>query len=475
MVNSQHQYASKIYSCYLWEQIRHHVNLFFPVRASEALQKVEVVFVPLQEALCLRKRIIAVPTDICSPRTPDSPYVVSFAGTKITLWNRLQIPMDQGWHALPNFSKPLWYQHDSGTLIPAYNMYANLLDLLTLREERETSERDTHGRFPTANSPRMRMGLLQVPAFNEAVAVLIAACLGLILDGRPLLHLEGLQPSLVLVLSHDCDILMGNDIYTQGVRLLRVFLPLLSTRRPQLRNLRWMLHNALKPKTFYMDDLDRMVQLEAHFGYDSSFYMLNGARGRLKSRTKPCAIFEAGQRIPDGWNIGIHYNYDTFLDGDRFHAQKRSLEKLLGRQITSGRAHYLRFDPETSWVFLKEQGITCDESLGYPDHVGYRCGIGGAFQPFSVSGREKIDMWEIPLVVMEDALANQYPHDPLRGFEDLISHLRCLGGALSILFHPGTFQNPEFPTLAGLYERMLGLASHHKCVGKSATSLLSEF
>ncbi|KPL18327.1 MAG: hypothetical protein AMJ92_08530 [candidate division Zixibacteria bacterium SM23_81] len=461
-------------SLYLWEQITNHVALFFPPRAQELLRQTEIVFVPLRDALNLRKQAIAIPIDIPAPFAPERLYQVEFNGTNLTLWHQLPIPDGEGWSCLPQATHPLWFRHGSGTLIPAFNMFATMMDLLTLREERELPQRDLHGRFPAEGSPRCDMGLLEVPVFNEAVAALVAACAGLAEEGWPKFNLENVTPSVFMVLSHDCDILLGNDLITQAIRCFRIFQPLMHAKVPRVMNIWWLMRNTLRPKDFYFDNVTGMVEVERMFGCTSAFYMLNGAGGRFGARSGSEVIPQVCEGIPKDWQLGMHYNYDTFLDHEQFAAQKRELERLLKREIKSGRAHYLRFDPVKSWSFLAECGIKCDETVGYPAHVGYRCGIAGLFQPFDLARGERLDLWEVPMAINEGSLLQQYPRDPISAFQKILVHLSRLGGALSILIHPGHFFNPEFPQYLGLYRRILGISKKHVSRGCAALSLVEK-
>jgi hypothetical protein len=212
--------------------------------------------------------------------------------------------------------------------------------------------------------------------------------------------------------------------------------------------------------------------MEMMLRFTSTFYILNGTGGRFGARSGNDIIPHTVRDIPDEWDLGMHYNYDTFLNDKKFEIQKRSLEKILNKEVKSGRAHYLRFDPDNSWSFLAAHGIKCDESVGYVSRVGYRCGIAGIFQPFDMARSKKIDIWEAPLTIMDHALIQEYPNE-LAAFQRLIAHLSCLGGALSILFHPDIFFNPEFPQYLGLYRRILEISKQYTSCGVSAISLMN--
>ncbi len=464
-----------IMSAYLWDQIRRHARCFFTPDACRALESEAILLASYRQALDIRRPVIVIPDDIPSPVIPDKPWKVPFNGTTLTLWNPIPLPDGDGWTVWPDPNHPVWYRHQNGTIIPAWNLHGNLIDLLTLREERQSSQRDRHGRFMATFSPRLKDDLLNVPAFNEAVALLVGAAIGLRQGNSPLMHLdESIKPPMV-ILSHDCDLLRGNDIWTQSIRAYRAFQPLTKGRGPKLKNLGWMARAALNPEGYYIDNIPRLMAMEKEFGFSSTFYLLNGGGGRFGARSGSAVLRRLIPTIREPWEIGIHYNYDTFLNDARFVAQKTELETIIGHAVISGRAHYLRFDPEKSFPFLAEHGLRVDETVGYSDRIGYRCGIAGCFRTFDPSSGLLSDLYEIPLTIMEAALTAQYPDDPLGAYDSTLAHLAKVGGALGLLYHPDLLDNPEFPEMMGYYRSLLEICRRHNAIGRPARTLAELF
>ena len=233
-----------------------------------------------------------------------------------------------------------------------------------------------------------------------------------------------------------------------------------------------MLRNAVRPYDHYLDNIRRLIDLESNIGYRSSFYLLNGARGRYGARSGSSLIEKAAAQIPEDWPVGMHYNYSTYRSEKSFAAQKRELENAAERPVRSGRSHYLRLDPERSFRFWASQGISVDETAGYPDRVGYRCGIGGCFQPYEPKlGSSVLDIWEVPLVVMDTTLAAQYGENAVDAFDRILGHLKRVGGAVSLLYHPDQYMNPEFPETHDLYPRLLEVCRKHGALSKTADEL----
>jgi len=59
------------------------------------------------------------------------------------------------------------------------------------------------------------------------------------------------------------------------------------------------------------------------------------------------------------------------------------------------------------------------------------------------------------MVVMEDALVDRHGGAAAAFVERHLRHLSRVGGALTILVHPGQFYNPEHPLTLGLYHELL--------------------
>jgi len=420
------------------------------------LHNTRIRVVPGESVRDARGPEIVLPADISSPLTPQESRQIPFNGTFLTLFNPLPRPGGE-WQALPNEAAPAWWRHPTGALTPAWNMLGNVYDLLTFREDIEIAARDRHGRLPAAASVRTPAGIGKVPVVNEALALLLDAIAAMERGVAPTFRLDGLIEAPALVLSHDCDLLRGDDVITQAIRAYRIFQPCFRGRAPRLRLMGIIFANYRHPYRYFLDDLLKMLAVERRFGYRSVIYVLNGTGGRFGARSGLGAVRKLLERVPAGWQIGIHYNYDTFHQPGRFASQKAEIEALIGQAVTAGRAHYLRFDPRKSPAFVAERGIRFDESIGWSSQNGYKAGIAAPFRPLNEAVGTRLEVIELPLVFMDANLVEG--EDGYLSFKTLFGHLEKIGGVISVLFHPGTFANPERPDLEGLYLRILEFAN----------------
>lgn len=456
---------------YLEDSIRDHVNRYFLPHAIHAFNKLPIHWLALDKAKQVRGRKLVIPLDVPIGSAPVSPWNVSFLGTKLSFWNPIDPPCDE-WYIKRSPDRPMWYEHSSGAVMPLWNLAPTLFNLLTLQEETTSNNRDKHGRCTAQMSNRFDCNLIESPIFNDTVAALVELAVNFEKKFDPATPLtESVASPPILVLSHDLDQLRGNDKWTQLIRFFRVFLPIVKLKPPNLKNIWYVIINVMLPKKYYFDNIVGMVEVERMFNYRSSLYFLNGTGGRFGARSGSKLIAEVIKKIPKNWNIGIHYNYDTHLSEKKFNSQIQELIRLAGDHFETGRAHYLRFDSTKSWQFLEKMGIKIDESLGYSDRIGYRAGIAGVFKPYNFEAESAFKILEMPLVVFDNVLLSQYPDDPVKKFRDLISHIHKVGGSISLLFHPGSFFNPEVDEYTGIYFKLLKTAKDFGAISLTSDQL----
>ncbi len=457
---------------YLKQQLINHISLCFNLDGKELLESRLIRFDCLENALNSTERTIFIPTDVPFNEAYDDIYHAEFNQTTLTLWNRLNLSAYDNWRPISDESAPLWYQNSSGTLISAWNLFGNLMHTLTFAEEKSHPQKDSHGRYTAAFGPRLKKNLLEVPVFNDAAAVLVAGCSGLKDGNDPLYEIKDLVKPPYLALSHDCDLLRGNDKWTQAVRAYRTIIPLKKLKFPAMKNLWWIVRNCYAPERYYFDNITGLIELEKSFGYISTFYLINGQGGRFGARSSNDMIKKLVRTVPSDWALGIHYNYNTFLNEKNFIKQYAELSSLTESNLICGRAHYLKFDPFRSFQFLAERGIKIDESSGYTDKIGYRNGIAGAFQPYKSQREITQPIWELPMTIMDAALVKQYGDQAVNRFDQLMNHLSKVGGMMSINFHPDKFFNPEYKELNGIYHKMLITARQYNAKAITGPLLL---
>ena len=455
---------------YFREQIRIHIGVCYKKDALDCFDQASLIFVPYDEIQTLSSPCVAFPNDIKNQSEPNNITRLRFNGTTYTFYNKIERP-SSSWDEICIDGVAIWYQNKNGVIVPAWNHFQNIVDLLSFRAERDCNLRDQHQRLSSETNSYLVAGLGEVPVFNEFVNILLACLVGKKLGNNLFPDITSWVRPLNVVLSHDCDVLLGNDKWSQIGRIAKGIKGCLKGDFSSLFFPFWMVYNLFKPRKFFMNNVYGMIDLERQFGYSSILYVLNGVGGRFGFRNNFSAVQELLENIPKNWDVGLHYNYDTYLDDESFFHQKNELETTLGREVFSGRAHYLKFDPLRSFYQLEKQGIKFDESLGISDGNGFRLGMAGVFFPLLIQDNKVSSVLSLPLQFWDSHLTTE---SKIINFEKSITHLSKIGGVVSLLFHPGQFYNIEYSNMDGVYFRVLKALQSVNAKSVSPNSLIEQ-
>lgn len=427
--------------------LRDHARYAWDSDAAKLVESLPIHHAPLKNIGDFSSGLF-IPSDI--PFDPNAPPVTADClNDQMTMLHPFVRDDFPGCSAVEG--APWLWRTERGALMLAFNLSGFIDRFLDFGEEREITTRDRHGRLPPEASTLVRQGVSHLPLLNTYLfAVLgVAKAFG---TGQavsdPSAHV--LPP--VLVLSHDCDQLRGNDLISQATRIYRMLAPLTRLRPPDLSNVLHVLENALFPRRYFFDDALAMSETERRLGFRSAFYFLNGKGGRLGARSGSPIIGEFALRLPRDAELGVHYNYRYVFDKALLEGQIRELESLTGRTIRSGRAHYLAFDPNESFGVLDELGIRTDESMGFSSLNAFRLGFAGAFRTWRGLKNGAGPVVEIPMHFMDSNTAPRSDeHDLLR----MAAQVEKVGGVVTLLYHPGAFDTRENVALRGLYTNYL--------------------
>jgi len=203
--------------------------------------------VPLQQALSSSERCILIPSDIAF-KPPSNPVEkISLYSVSIPIWDRFDVSIFAGWRKFPSADSPLFFVNDYGTVVPAWNLFGIVTGLLGFVEERNCAFRDKHNRIPRKHNSLVKAGIDKNPVLNQMFFAVLAAVRGIDDGVIGLVEPGELIRKPIVVFSHDCDQLRGNDFYTQAARVARTVRPLMRARLPDLRQFWWMLVNMVRP------------------------------------------------------------------------------------------------------------------------------------------------------------------------------------------------------------------------------------
>ncbi len=340
--------------------------------------------------------------------------------------------------------------------IEEIDIFAASFFMLTRWEEYVNKNRDIHDRFPANESLAFREGFLDRPVVNEYLEVLKTELLKLD-NGLVFKKYE-----YNLLVTHDVDAPL---MYTSFKNHCKAsILDVLQRRDINLlinRNIGYIKTKFFKKKDPF-DTFDCLMNLSEKHRLKSYFFFmgkgLTGYDNMYKSSDK--FIGKLVKKIKDrGHYVGIHPTYDAYDNVEQFKKEKNELEKNLATEIIFGREHYLRFEVPTTWQIWEENGMEWDSTLSYADKEGFRCGVCYEYSVFNILTRQKLNLKEKPLIVMEGSFTtyqkDMSPKEMEYKIFNLINRVKKYNGEFVFLWHNSNFYTDEWEEYKYIYERIL--------------------
>jgi hypothetical protein len=319
-----------------------------------------------------------------------------------------------------------------------------LLTLARYEEVVSPIDRDDHGRFPANASVAGRCGYLHRPVVDEYGFAFAQALAHLLPSWKPQ------ERALRVKLSHDVDLIgipfslkasIGHTVRRRSFSATaRDFLSLGSFLEPAyLRLVRAVVNEAM------CRGLDSSVYWQAcgPSAFDSGYDLRDPKVRRV-----------IAWLMAQGAEIGIHPSYGSFRDRDKLGEEVRILRSVTGLDYMGGRQHYLRWHPE-SWADWESCGLSYDSTVGYADRIGFRCGTCLPYHPWLIDSNREAGLLEIPLLVMDETLADYMQLDAERALEavsDVVARCRLVGGVFTLLWHNSSLLEPRY---GHLYSKVL--------------------
>jgi len=349
----------------------------------------------------------------------------------------------------PGYNKieePLINKTESGYKIK-YDILGLIYWMLSRLEEVECENLDNHERFSSTSSHAFKHGYLERPIVDEWILILIQVIQRL----WPNIKLK--HQSFGVIVSHDVDI-SSRYIFQSAYKLARGMVSDIlkygnftsAFRAPWMR---FRSHQKLPEK----DPLNTfewiMDQSDSH-NLISSFNFIAG-------KTHPETDADYAIDHPSirslmkyihhrGHMVGLHPSYNTFNKPDLIIAEAKKLRSIcfqegIKQEFWGGRMHVLRWKHPLTLYGWENAGMNYDSTLGYADHIGFRCGTCFDYPAFDPIADIQLNLLIRPLIAMDvTVIAKRYmglgygirAYDK---FNQVKNACRAVNGSFTLLWH----------------------------------------
>ena len=320
-----------------------------------------------------------------------------------------------------------------------FDIFAASFYLVTRYEEYLPHINDKYNRFQAKDSILFKMNMLEKPLVN-----IWAIELGNVLKAVfPDLQLK--KRSFTFIPTYDVDAAWAYK--NKGV-----FRTFASSARDLLNfdfqefKTRWSVIFGKRKDPF--DTFDYQLQLQKELNLHPLYFILcgeydiNDKNISLRNEHFQNLI----KRLGDYAKVGIHPSYNSYLIKEKVKMEIRNLSKVLNREITTSRQHFLRLRMPLSYQILIDLDITDDYTMGYATLPGFRAGIADTFRFFDLEHDNVTNLNVHPFAVMDGTLRDYLDLNTEESYNktaNLIKEVKNVNGTFILLWHNETLSGEK--------------------------------
>ena len=189
----------------------------------------------------------------------------------------------------------------------------------------------------------------------------------------------------------------------------------------------------------YLVELARLLQAELDQGARSTLFFLDNKSWTNSDYSFQDSLFldATSAAARSGCNLGLHGTFQSGGEGSILMSEAAELREAVSSAVVSVRQHHLLSSPA---IRRSQQaaGFKVDSSLGHNYATAFRAGTARPFRLFDRQERRPLDLWEVPLIVMDSALAAEFDGVAAteRELKRLVKELTASQGVLTLNWHP---------------------------------------
>lgn len=375
-------------------------------------------------------------------------------------WNGTLIPV-----LFPNPQSSNTFTSDyKNNIIVHQDFIKSAFYLLSSYQEHFLSDRDVHGRFPYEASIQKQLNIAYLPVVNYYFDILIAAIGQFCKQENIPFSRKRMFNEFGFFLSHDVDRIALYSWRQMAHKTMQLFglRPTTNTIASTLKSIASGILHLIAPGAIEDPwwNFKHIIKQETSLGIRSTFYFLS-RQGKMDSRFtfKNRRIRKLiSQLNGDGFETGLHGSYYSIDNIAVMEKQIAEMKNTTGIDPKGIRQHYLRAEMPITLRLQQQVGFEYDTSLGFASHAGYRNSYCYPFKPFDFEKGEMLDIWELPLMLMEVSVLD-YQKEGFTELESsamkMIKEARKFGGFFSLLWHNCRMSDHDCPGVGSFYESFL--------------------
>lgn len=359
-------------------------------------------------------------SDVIKIKRMDQFYLFGESDMKIFKFTSREREIDfvQGVMYAPGWDgKQILFDRVSDGYLINYDILGLMYWMLNRLEEVENDKLDDYGRFLAKNSHAYKYKYLERPIVDEWIDFFKQVVV-MLWRNMSVLHSD-----FKVDVSHDVDI-PGFYSLLPKPAMLRFMVGSIIKRHDLKSAIKAAVVNVSKNYNFAdnsaMDVFSWIMDQSESHKLTSTFYFIAGnsehyahplydTKYSIDHPVIRSLMKEINKR---GHKIGLHPSYNTYNNEDRLREELNKLRTVCNKDSielkdVSSRMHYLRWAQPGTLLALDKAHISYDNTLGYADHAGFRCGTCKEYPAFDPIKKQNLNIRIRPLIAMEHTIISK--------------------------------------------------------------------
>lgn len=349
---------------------------------------------------------------------------------------------------------PVFYATGKGSALP-FDVFAASFYLVSRYEEYLPHIRDEHDRFDAKDSLAFQNGFLTRPVVNTW-AIWVKE---LIRQRYPEFHFPESEYQFISTIDIDNAYAYREKGFTRSLggflkSIARFKFSEISERSKVLLGLEKDPYDTYE---FQLEMIKR-YRLKSVYFFLLGDYGVNDKNLPIESKKFQSLI----KMLGDYAQVGIHPSYGSNSSKDQLKKEVNRLSRVLHREVTHSRQHFLKLTLPETYRNLIDLDITDDYTMGYASQVGFRASISTTFNFYDLDMELETKLKVHPFAVMEGTLKyymKVQPEQAMGKIAPLIDEVKKVNGTFISLWHNDTLNNRGiWEGWKSLYEKMVQYA-----------------
>ena len=188
------------------------------------------------------------------------------------------------------------------------------------------------------------------------------------------------------------------------------------------------------------DTYEHLFDIQRRYNLETIYFFLVGNYGENDKNVSPNRrnFQNLIKTIADYCATGIHPSYASNENPERVRIEQTRLRKIIRRDITRSRQHFLRLSFPQTYRNLIDCDITDDYTMGFAGEIGFRAGICSDFNFYDLDRDTPTRLRIHPFTVMDATLRHYMkikPAEVMSYVGPLIKEVRAVNGTFTTLWH----------------------------------------